>query len=88
MRSAALVCISVLIMDVPGPFDHGLRRAIEEDELGVKLLLQLQLCSLTHLKHKGRKGMKRVDEVQQQFVYNEVEKAKCITDQEDVCAEL
>lgn len=52
MRSAALVSISVLIVEVPGPFDHGLRRAIEEDELGVKLLLQLQLSSLTHLEHR------------------------------------
>lgn len=59
MWSAALVCISVLIMDVPGPFDHGLRRAIEEDELGVELLLQLQLSSLAHLEHTVSKEDKR-----------------------------
>lgn len=47
--------MSVLIMDVPGPFDHGLWGAIEEDEFGVKLLLQLQLSSLTHLEHRKTK---------------------------------
>lgn len=56
MWPSALVCISVLIMDVPGPFDHGLRGAIEEDEFGVKLLLQLQLCSLTHLQHRKKRS--------------------------------
>lgn len=55
MWPSALVCISVLIMDVPGPFDHGLWGAIEEDEFGVKLLLQLQLSSLTHLEHRKKK---------------------------------
>lgn len=26
-----------------GPFDHGLRRAVEEDELGVEVFLKVQL---------------------------------------------
>lgn len=30
--------ILVLVVDVPGPFDHGLWGAIEEDQLRVKFL--------------------------------------------------
>lgn len=33
---------------VGGPFDHGLRRAIQEDEFGVQLLLQLQFSGFPH----------------------------------------
>lgn len=48
--------VSVLVsaVDVPGPFDHSLWRAIQEDQFGVKLLFQLQLSRLTHLKHKNK----------------------------------
>lgn len=33
---------------LPGPLDHGLRGAVEEDELGVQIFLQLQFSSLSH----------------------------------------
>lgn len=38
------------VLDVPGPLDHGLWGAVEEDQLGVELLFQLQLSCLTDLK--------------------------------------
>ena len=47
------VSVFVSAVDVSGPFDHSLWRAIEEDQFGVKFLFQLQLSCLTHLKHKG-----------------------------------
>lgn len=42
---------SVLLpeVDVSGPFDHRLWRPIEEDQLGVELLLQLQLSCFPNL---------------------------------------
>lgn len=35
--------LSASLVLLPGPFDHGLWRAVEEDELGVKVFLQVQL---------------------------------------------
>lgn len=34
------------------PFDESLWRSIQEDQFGVKLLLQLQLTCLSHLRQK------------------------------------
>lgn len=33
---------------LPGPLDHGLWGAVEENELGIEVLLQIQLTSLAH----------------------------------------
>lgn len=38
---------------LPGPFDHGLRRAVEEDELGVEVFLQVQLSCFSDQEDVG-----------------------------------
>lgn len=50
-RLESVVSALVLAGDIPGPFDHCLRRAIQEDQFGVEFLFQLQFPGLTHLEH-------------------------------------
>ena len=50
-RPESVVSALVSAGDVPGPFDHRLRRAIQEDQFGVEFLFQLQFPGFTHLQH-------------------------------------
>lgn len=38
---------------LPGPLDHGLGGAVEEDEFGVQVLLELELARLAHQEDVG-----------------------------------
>lgn len=50
----------------PGPLDQSLWRAVQEDQLGVELLLQLQLTCLSHLHRRHMASLIRPDRPVQQ----------------------